>query len=317
MMVRSKRPSNFCPMFFVLTIKQIPMRYFVCVLSLLMSFSVLSQEGLLYKPSPFAKKRNKHQFELSPVSVWINKGFFVGHRIKYQGRLKRSISLELESNGTLFRGLDRRAKQLKEDEVFPLLNQSCGGFTMDVFGKGKLINRNKQKRFISSLRLGYHFFQHATPYENSDYWAYDSTQQLGMSSIRSFQSHSISAGLGFRATKYKRLDGRMAQVSSHTWALDYLGSLYYQLTSYSINQENNYSIQNIPNPHALRKSGTRLKYTFTRYLKSYFGIHFGMEAVIVPFLRDYSPNDAYFVPRGGERLWSIFTNVNVGVSFVL
>jgi hypothetical protein len=291
------------------------MRYFLFVLVLLMSFSSFSQEGMLHKPSPIKNKRSRHQLELSPASVWYNKGFFIGHRVRYQGRLRRSISLELESNGTVFRSLDRRAQRLKEDEVFPLLNQSRGAFSMDVFGKGKLINRNKQKRFIYSIRLGYHFFQHSTPYENNDYWAYDSTQQLGMSSIRSFQSHSISAGLGFRSAKYKRLDGRMTQVSSHAWTLDYLGSVYYQLTSYSINDDKNYNIQNIPNPHELRKSGARLNYTYTRYLKSYFGIHFGMEAVIVPFLKDYAPNDAYFVPRGGERILPIFTNVNVGVSF--
>ena len=292
------------------------MRYFLVFFSFSIFFCAFSQEGLLHKPSPDIQKTDRHTIELSPVSLWANKGYSLGHRFSYQLRLQRSMIIELESNGTVFRALDANARNLKEDKVFPLLNQSRAVFSKSIFGKGKVIDRNKRKRFSTSFRLGYHFFQHATPYENNDYWAYDSTQQLGMSSIRSFQSHSISVGLGFRSEKYKRLDGRMSQVSSHVWTLDYLGNIYYQLTSYSINDYKNYNIQNISNPHTLRKSGARLDYTYTRYLKKYFGIHFGMETVIVPFLKDYSPNYTYFVPRGGEALRSIFVNANVGVSFV-
>lgn len=262
-------------------------------------------------------KNRKHQFEISPASVWFNKGFFVGHRLKYQFQIKPSMRIELESNGTIFRGLDRHARVLKEDKVFPLLNQSTALYSMNLIGKGKTINRNKQKRFISTFRLGYHFFQHSTPHWNRHYWAYDSTEQVGISSIRSFQSHSISAGLGFQAQKYKRIDGRMTQVSAHKWSLDYLGSVFYQLSSYSTNDANQYNIQNTPNTYGLRKSGARFKYNYTRYLNSYFGIHFGMEALYVPFLENYQALEGgYYVPRGGERLIPVFANMHVGVSFV-
>lgn len=291
------------------------MRILLLIISSLILSSSFSQETSENRPIKKVKRQN-HHLEISPASVWLNKGFFYGHRLKYKVRLKRSMSIELESNGTIFRALDDRALELKEDEVFPLLNQSAAVFSMDVYGKGKTINRNKQKRFISTLRLGYHFFQHATPYWNYDYWAYDSTQQLGFSSIRSFQSHSISAGLGFRADKYKRLDGGMRQVASHKWSLDYLGSVYYQLSSYSLNDAQQYNIRNIPNPHDVRKSGARFNYNYTRYLKSYFGIHFGVEVVYVPFLKDYKADPEYFVPRGGERIFPLFTNAYAGVSFV-
>ncbi|MDG1332671.1 MAG: hypothetical protein P8P74_10095 [Crocinitomicaceae bacterium] len=292
------------------------MRFLLILIGTLIFTTGFSQEAETNAGAIKRRKAPKHQFELSPASVWLNKAFFVGHRLKYQWQFKRGMRVELETNGTIFRSLDHRAKSLKEDEVFPLLNQSTAIYKMNLIGKGKTINRNKQKRFVSSLRLGYHFFQHSTPYANWDYWAYDSTVQEGISSIRSFQSHSISAGLGFRADKYKRLDGRITHVASHKWSLDYLGCVYYQLSSYSINDNNQYNIRNIPNPYDLRKSGARLKYNYTRYLKSYFGIHFGMEAVYVPFLNDYEPLTGYlFVPRGGERIIPLFTNVHLGVTF--
>ncbi len=287
------------------------MRLFVTLLILLVCFTVNSQDTLVKE-----RKTRRHQLELSPASIWLNKGFFYGHRIKYQLQLKSNTRIELESNGTLFRELDSRASQLKEDKVFPLLNQSLGICVMDLYGKGKMINRNKQKRFVSSVRLGYHFFQHSAPRWNYDYWAFDSTEQSGLSSIRSFQSHSISVGVGFRSDKYKRKDGQMKQVAAHKWSLDYLGSVYYQLSSYSINDANQYNIQSIPNTHGLRKSGTRFKYGYSRYMNSYFGIHFGVEAVFVPFLKDYKANSDYFVPRGGERILPLFTNTHIGVLFV-
>lgn len=263
------------------------------------------------------KKSFRHELQLSPASVWFNNGFFIGHRVNYQVRLKRSMSIELESNGTIFRAWDRRAKILKDDKLFPLLNQSLACFKIGIYGMGKTINRNKQKRFISSLRLGYHFFQHATPYQNWGYWAHSSTDQYGISVIRSFQSHSISAGLGFLTVKNKRLDGSMRKVASHKWSLDYLGSVHYQLSSYSINDTKQFNIHNISNPHELCRSGARFTYNYTRYLKSNFGVHFGMETVYVPFLKGYEPTDLLlFVLRGGERLIPLFTNAHVGVSFV-
>lgn len=291
------------------------MRILFFFIGLIICFSGLSQE---FEKSQSIKKerKNRHsQLEISPASIWLNKGFFYGHRINYQLHFKGNMHIELESNGTLFFGLDDRAKELKDDKVFPLLNQTIGVYTLDLLGKGKKINRNKQKRFVSSLRLGYHYFQHATPYWNYDYWAFDSTLQTGFNSIRSFQSHSISVGIGFRADKYKRIDGSMKQVASHRWSLDYLGNVYYQLSSYSINDSYQYNIQNIPNSHEIQKNGARFNYRYSRSLNSYFGIHFGAEAVLVPFLKDYSPNYDYSVPRGGERIFPLFVNTRIGVSF--
>ncbi|MCJ8289477.1 MAG: hypothetical protein HRT58_07405 [Crocinitomicaceae bacterium] len=279
------------------------------------SFVSQAQGDTLPKRSGSASRIAYHELQIDPASIWLNKGFFYGHRINYQLHFKGKMHIELESNGTLFRGLDNRARRLKDDKVFPLLNQTIGVYTMDLLGKGKKINRNKQKRFVSSLRLGYHYFQHATPYFNYDYWAFDSTLQTGINSIRSFQSHSISVGIGFRSDKSKRIDGRMKKVASHKWSLDYLGNVYYQLSSYSINDSDQYNIQNIPNSHEIQKNGARFNYRYSRSLNSYFGIHFGAEAVLVPFLKDYSPNSDYFVPRGSERIFPLFVNTRIGVSF--
>ena len=276
----------------------------------------MAQDGSLHKPSPVAKTMNRHMFELSPASIWLNSGMYVGHRLKYRFHIKRNMGIELESNGTLFRSLDDHANMLKEDKVFPLLNQSTAIYDLSLFGKGKIITRDKQKRFIGNLRLGYHFFQHSTPLWNSAYWAYDSTIQEGYSSIRSFQSHSISAGLSFQVQKYKRLDGKISQVAAHKWSMDYLGCVHYPLSSYSTNDAAEYNIRNIPNPYALRKSGARIGYNYTRFLNAYFGLHFGAEAVIVPFITDYQPlTTPFFVPRGGERIVPLFTNIHAGVVF--
>jgi hypothetical protein len=290
------------------------MRNFLPIIIFMISFTSFSQVTDTIIAGQSIRKVERHQIELSPASVWLNRGFFYGHRLKYQVRLKRSMRLELESNGTIFRALDDRASQL-DDEVVPLLNQSVGLFSMDLYGRGKTVNRNKNKRYVASLRLGYHFFQHATRFSNADFWAFDSTAQTGLNSIRGFQSHSISAGVGFRTEKFKREDGKMRQVSSHKWSLDYLGSVHYQLSAYSINDDNDYNVRNIPNTYGLRKSGARFLYDYTRYLNTYFGIHFGAEAVFVPLLNDYEYNPAYFVPRGGRLVRPLFTNVRVGVSF--
>ncbi|MFK7786653.1 MAG: hypothetical protein AB8B56_16160 [Crocinitomicaceae bacterium] len=292
------------------------MRHILLFLISVMCFPSFGQEDVLIKPRPTVKKMNRHQIELSPASLWVSNSFFLGHRLNYRFRLKRS-TLELETNGTMFRSLDVHANLLKEDKVFPLLNQSRFTFSKSIIGKGKVINRNKQKRFITSFRAGYHFFQHSTDHQDWDYWAYDSTAQFGVSSIRSFQSHSISAGLSFRTEKYKRLDGRMKRVASHDWSLDYLGCVYYQLSSYSTNAQNDYNIQNISNPYEVRKSGAHFKYRYTRDLNSNLGIHFGTEALYVPFIDDYTYDTsiALFVPRGGRILIPFFVNVNVGVSF--
>lgn len=293
------------------------MRVILLFISSIICSVGFSQESEEEGQSIKKERKNWHsQLELSPVSVWVNKGLFYGHHINYQLHFKGNMHVELESNGTLFRGLDDRAKELKNDKVFPLLNQTVGVYSIDLYGKGKTINRNKQKRFVSSLRMGYHFFQHSTPYENNDYWAYDSTLQTGLNSFRSFQSHSITVGVGFRADKYKRNDGEMRKVASHKWSLDYLGSVYYKLSSYSINDADQYNIQNIENTHALRKSGARFNYRYTRYLNSNIGIHFGTEAVFVPFFKDYTYNSSYFVPRGAERIIPLFVNTRIGVSFV-
>ncbi len=292
------------------------MHHFLAFLSFVSCFSAMSQDASLHKPSPVAKIMNRHMFELSPASIWLNSGMYVGHRLKYRFQVKRNMGIELESNGTLFRSLDDHAKMLKEDKVFPLLNQSTAIYDMNIFGKGKTITRDKQKRFIGAIRLGYHFFQHSTPLWNSAYWAYDSTIQEGYSSIRSFQSHSISAGLSFQVQKYKRLDGKIRQVAAHKWTVDYLGSLHYQLSAYSNNDAAAYNIRNIPNPYTLRKSGARFSYNYTRFLNAYFGLHFGAEAVIVPFITDYQPlTTPFFVPRGGERIVPFFTNIHGGVVF--
>jgi hypothetical protein len=292
------------------------MRRFFIFLSLVSCFSATAQDTSLHQPRPSVKTNNRHIFEISPASLWLNPNIFVGHRLKYRLQFKRSMGIELESNGTLFRGLDYHAKMLKEAKVFPLLNQSTAIYDMNIFGKGKTITRDKQKRFIGNLRLGYHFFQHSTPYWNREYWAYDSTLQEGYSSIRSFQSHSISAGLGFQVQKYKRLDGKIRQVAAHKWTLDYLGCVHYQLSSYSTNDADQYNIRNIPNAYTLRKSGARFSYNYTRFLNTYFGLHFGVETVYIPFITDYKPlTSPFFVPRGGERLVPFFTNIHVGVVF--
>ena len=268
---------------------------------------------------PVLKKTNsisRHQLMISPASVWLNRGFFYGHALKYQFQLKSNMRISLESDGTLFKKLDNRARQAPEPKILPLFNQSAAVYSLDVFGKGKTIHRNKQKRFISSIRLGYHFFQHATDYYNYDFWAYDSTTAEGFESIRSFQSHSLTAGLGFQAQKYKRKNGKMSQVSNHALSLDYLGAIHFQLTAYSINDDENYNIRNIENPYAVRKSGARFTYQYTRYLNSHFGIYFGLESLFIIYLEDYVFRSDYYVPRGGELIYPLYTNVKLGVSFV-
>lgn len=287
---------------------------FLFVLSILSSAS-FSQD---VDNETVQKKRNsisRHQLIISPASVWLNKGFFYGHALKYQFQLKSNMRISLETDGTLFRKLDDRTREEPKTKILPLLNQSAAVYSMDVFGKGKTINRNKEKRYISSIRFGYHFFEHATEYFNYDYWSYDSTAVGGFESIRSFQSHSVTAGLGFQSQKYKRKNGQMSQVSNHTLSLDYLGMVHFQLTAYSINDAENYNIRNISNPYELRKSGARFTYQYTRYLNPHVGIHFGIESVFVPYLKDYIFRSEYYAPRGAERILPLYTNAKLGVSF--
>jgi len=294
------------------------MRIILLVAIVLSSTSSFSQETPLNEESSIVKSTNQHHFELSPASIWFNKGFFIGHRFRYNFSINRNMNIDLATDGTVFRILDRRSKKLQEAKVFPRLNQTTAAFSKNLYGVGKVINRNKQKRFALSVRFGYHFFQHATPYDEREYWAYDSTAQMGISSIRSFQSHSALLGFGFETQKIKRFDGHMRQVSSHQWSLDYLGCFYYQLTSYSLNDQKDYDIKNIENQYGLDRNGMRLHYNYVRYLNKNFGIHAGVEALYVPFLKNYQPlPEGYYVPRGGEGIAPFFTNVKIGVTYRL
>lgn len=292
------------------------MRLFLSFFIVLVCSISFSQDDVNESGTKKTNMFRHHQLEISPASIWFNKWLSYGHRLKYSLHLKGRMQISLESNGTLFRVLDDRASELPSEKVIPLLNQSAAIFTKNIYGVGKTINRKKQKRFVSSIRLGYHFFQHATGYYNYDYWAYDSTELHGYQSVRSFQSHSLSVGYGLEVQKYLRKDGAMKQVASHALSVDYLGAVHYQLTGYSVNDEKQYNPQQIKNPFAVRKSGARFTYKYTRFLNNYFGIHLGVEALYVPFLKDYSANKQYFVPRGGELVFPLFTNLHLGVSFV-
>lgn len=260
-----------------------------------------------------AEINEHHEIHLLPISIWCNKGFFFGHALKYRYNFSRRSSLTVETNGTLIRSFDRRAKHPSDQKVLPLLNESTLIFRKLLFGKGIMKTRNKAIRWMGSIRLGYQFFQHSTVY-NEDYWVLDSTVANGATHLAAFQSHSLLAGIEMKREKHLRIDGRRTLIADHFFAIDYLGAVGYQLYSYDLNDAAKLNYHSIDNEFELNKSGARLNYRFTRWLKPTLGINFGLSGIWLPYI-DYSSNDSFFVARGGEAIIPSYLNVNLGVTF--
>lgn len=287
------------------------MRVILLTIAFLYSMSSFSQNDTLSRTSNYYFKAVQHSVEFDPLSVWFNKGFSLGHRLKYSYFPNDRHRFSLETNGTWFYELDFQAESAEWRGVFPRLNR-----TQLIYELRRPLRVCKPKRFFvtaQTVRFGYQYFQHATGARNSDYWIIDSSvwNGIGYRTIAGFQSHSALLGFEVDVESVnfsKRRHGR----SSHQISVDYLFSPVYQLHLYNSANPIN------PNPRIeqnflpVNRSGGQFSYQYKRRFSRTFNFHFDVEAIWVPFLKNYQPNDAYFVPRGGEKIIPFFLNARTG-----
>lgn len=252
-------------------------------------------------------KFKKHKLEFYPISLTINKGFFVGQSIKYNYSFNTSIYVELNSDGVLTRKLDSRNNWFSQNEKFPIFNQSK--FLVGYNFKNEKNNDENHAKNNFGTRIGYHYLQHGT--QNGEYWQIDTTEYGEKVIISGFRTHSIIFGIQYKTDKLYEKSNSKIQRKSHRIYLDYVLGVSLLLKG-NIVQQNHVTSTNINNNFKFQKNGFNLGYNFSHSLSSKLNIHVGLEFLWSPFI-DYSPNYSFFVPRGGEKINPWFSNIKIGL----
>lgn len=288
------------------------MRITLLLLFFLLTGTIFSQEDSVKRIPHRYDRIIRHELQVDPLSVWFNKGFSLGHRLKYAYVPNYNHEFSIETNGTWFNELDHHVPNTKWDGVFPRLNR-----TQLIYELSRPLRVCKPKRFYvttRTFRLGYQYFQHATGANNSDYWIIDSSvwNGIGYRTIGGFRSHSVLLGVAVDVESVK-FSKRKRRRSFHQFSADYLFSPVYQLHLYNSANELN------PNPRIeqsflpVNRSGGQFSYQYKQKFSHTFSFHVDVEAIWIPFLKNYQPNDAYFVPRGGEKIIPLLINARVGL----
>ena len=259
----------------------------------------------------------RHELEVDPISIWYNKGFSLGHRVKYTYILSHYKRFSLDVNGTALKVLDARLEFGERRRVLPHLNQSQLYFERSL-PRGTM---ELGKKFLGlktiGFRVGYHYFQHASGANYHEYWSIDSLPQTGLRTIAGFKSHSVFVGISTEVIK-RTVSGKKEGFArlgkkSHRVSFDYLFCPFYQLKFYDSEAESNFNQETVKSTLPVNRSGAQFQYRFSHVNSKRFGIHADFEALWVPFLRNYKPNYDFFVPRGNERIIPLFLNARVGM----
>ena len=250
---------------------------------------------------------NRHSIEISPISITLNKAFFIGQALRYKFQLSKSFFVDGTTDGILIKKLDARAWYFSDESLFPRYNQSkiVVGYQIPV--ANRKINPLKNKKM--GIHVGYHYVQHGT--QSREYWLLDSISNGGATIISGFKTNSIIFGLEFHSLKNKIKQQDTLFKWRHNFYMDYLYSLKTTITGF--NDYDSYTEKTeIMNKFPLHRNGFRLSYSFDHGLTKHFGLSYGTEVLWAPFI-NYSYNDEFVVPRGGERIIPLFVNVKIAL----
>ena len=255
----------------------------------------------------FDINESRHSFEISPVSITVNKTFFFGQALRYKFQLSKSLFIDGAMDGILIKELDGRVKKFSDKALFPRYNQSKLVLGYQIPVTNRKMNPLKNKKL--AMHAGYHYLQHGS--QNGEYWALDSIGNGGVTIISGFKTNSIILGLEFHSSKSKIKQQDTLFKSSHNFYMAYLYSFKTTLTGF--NDYDSYTEKvKIENKFPFLRNGLRFAYSFDHGLSKFFGLSYGTEVLWVPFIR-YSPNDEIFVPRGGEKINRLFVNVKIAL----
>jgi hypothetical protein len=252
----------------------------------------------------------RHELQVDPLSVWFNKGLSYGHRLKYTYVPNYRNQFSVETNGTWFNGLDFHASSEKWEGVFPRLNRTQ--LVYEITRSLRVCKIKGMTMSSRSLRVGYHYFQHAAGSIHSDYWILDSTVFEGQRTIAGFRSHSALVGLAVDFRSFIRTKKKTCHFT-HRFSMDYLFSPMYQLHLYNSGEVNQPNARIVGNFLPINRSGAQFAYQLKHQLQRNFGLHVDVEALWAPFLKNYQPNIDYFVWRGSENIIPLFLNARAGI----
>lgn len=286
------------------------MRLNITIAFVLFSFCNLAQSDSTERTVRIRCKILYHELELDPVSVWCGKQFSFAQRLKYTYLLDDKNRISAEFNGVLFNALDANAEGGDWQGVFPKLNKTQLSYDWGWrYFRTRYRTRQLLRRII--LRGGYHYFQHSTGRDNFEYWSIDSLQQTGLVTIAGFRSHSVLVGIGFGGRSHRVKDKKVRSLN-HRFSIDYLFSPFYELKLYDSESTINPNSRWEKSELSFIRSGAQVGYHFLYEFNTTFGIHADLEALWVPFISNYQPNDNWFQPRGGERIYPLFINARTG-----
>lgn len=250
-----------------------------------------------------------HQFGITPISLYTNKGVFFAQGINYiieDPNNRFTVSTE----GTIFEKLDARKRDsyLNYQNKIPFLNQSVIQYSRIIY------NGTKRKPQVNRLFIdvGYHYFQHGSQPANG-YWSLDSISNNGIRIISGFKTHSASLGFKWENIRSELNEkDQVVPVSKHSISTTYIFGLDIKLQGFEDHGQTTQSIS-IANDFIFETSGFKLNYQFERILSNHLGLYTNFELLYIPFVK-YIPDYSLFTPRGGERIYPFFPSLKLGLN---
>jgi hypothetical protein len=251
----------------------------------------------------------RHFLEVSPLALTMKEGYSFNQHLEYRFLITQNLYLKAGSTLTLARQLDYNRNS--GPGIRPLFNESFFDFGYQ-HAFNQLTETNRRVNLIG-VDLGYHYMQYGTSPQSGDDRIVDSTAQ-GFRMLGGYKVHSMKAGLNFQHIVYTDELVKPEIKSRHFLGLNFLYGADFQLSSYILTSSNSAVKADNLEGHPWRsRFGGKIEYTFEHLISKRIGMIYGCNFTWAPWAK-YTPNEQYYVPRGGELTLPSALTFRVGIT---